>query len=120
MWNLYVNIDETKKVRKKGEIIMVKVTKRAAEKFNEMRQKAENTESAMLRINFGGYGWGGPKLQLALDEVKNDDDVVVNSEGIDIVYSSNLESYIDDSIIDYSSNWFNRGFTINGGSSSSC
>lgn len=35
---------------------MVNVTKEAAEKFNEVRGKAENPESLMIRVSFGGYG----------------------------------------------------------------
>jgi Fe-S cluster assembly iron-binding protein IscA len=35
---------------------MVKVTKQAAEKFNEIRQKYKNPENAMLRVVFAGYG----------------------------------------------------------------
>ena len=35
---------------------MVNVTKDAAEKFNELRKKAENPEKVMLRVSFGGYG----------------------------------------------------------------
>jgi Fe-S cluster assembly iron-binding protein IscA len=35
---------------------MINITKNAAEKFNEIRQKAKNPENAMLRIYFGGFG----------------------------------------------------------------
>ncbi len=35
---------------------MVKVTKEAVEKFNQMKQKAKNTENAMLRVSFEGHG----------------------------------------------------------------
>lgn len=35
---------------------MVKVTKEAVEKFNQMKQKTKNTENAMLRVSFGGFG----------------------------------------------------------------
>ncbi|OAA91935.1 hypothetical protein CLCOS_11660 [Clostridium coskatii] len=35
---------------------MVKVTKRAVEKFNKIKQKDESMVNAMLRISFGGYG----------------------------------------------------------------
>lgn len=35
---------------------MVKVTKQAAEKFNEMLQKTKNSENSMLRVVFAGYG----------------------------------------------------------------
>lgn len=39
-----------------GENIMINVTKDAAEKFNEVKQKSKKPENAMLRVSFGGYG----------------------------------------------------------------
>lgn len=99
---------------------MVKITKQATEKFNEIRQKSKNPENTILRVIFAGYGWGGPRLQLTLDELKNNDDVIIKSEGINLAYSSELEAYINESVIDYSSSWFRRGFTISGDNSSSC
>ncbi|EET85803.1 hypothetical protein CcarbDRAFT_3738 [Clostridium carboxidivorans P7] len=35
---------------------MVKVTKQAAEKFNEMKQRVKDPENAILRVVFAGYG----------------------------------------------------------------
>lgn len=99
---------------------MVKVTKQAAEKFNEMKQRIKDPENAILRVAFAGYGWGGPKLQLTLDELKSSNDVIIKSEGINVAYSSDLKEYVDGSTIDYSNSWFTRGFTIFGGNSSSC
>lgn len=99
---------------------MVNVTKEAAKKFNELIQKAENPSNVMLRISFGGYGWGGPKLQLTLDELKDNNDVIDESQEVKVVYSKDLQRYLKDAVIDYSSNWFSKGFTINGAGTSSC
>lgn len=99
---------------------MINITKKATEKFNEIIQKSENPEKIMLRVNFAGYGWGGPKLEVTLDELKNDNDVVVEAGDIKVIYDSMLEAYINGVVIDYSNSWFNRGFSISGGSSSSC
>jgi hypothetical protein len=35
---------------------MIKVSKEAAEKFEEIRLKANNPENTMMRVSFGGYG----------------------------------------------------------------
>ena len=99
---------------------MINITDAAVEKFNEIRQKAKNPEKAMLRLYFGGFGWGGPSLQLTLDELKEDNDIVVEAEDINVIYASELQAYIEGIVIDYSNNWFNRGFTIRGGRTSSC
>lgn len=59
-------------------------------------------------------------MQLALDELKNQDDIAIVSQGINVVYNSDLERYVENSLIDYSNNWFERGFVIRGGITSSC
>lgn len=99
---------------------MIKVTEMAAEKIKENILKQKNPKKVMLRISFGGYGWGGPRLQLTLDELKNQDDVVIESQGITVIYNSDIEEYVQDSIIDYSKNWFQRGLVIRGAKTSTC
>lgn len=99
---------------------MIKVTEMAAEKIKQNISKQKNPEKVMLRISFGGYGWGGPRLQLTLDELKNQDDVVMESQGITVIYNSDIEEYVQDSIIDYSKNWFQRGLVIRGAKKSTC
>lgn len=99
---------------------MIKVTEMAAEKIKQNISKQKNPEKVMLRVSFGGYGWGGPRLQLTLDELKNQDDVVIESQGITVIYNSDIEEYVHDSIIDYSKNWFQRGLVIRGAKTSTC
>lgn len=99
---------------------MIKVTEMAAEKIKQNISKQKNPEKVMLRISFGGYGWGGPRLQLTLDELKNQDDVVIESQGITVIYNSDIEEYVQDSIVDYSKNWFQRGLVIRGAKTSTC
>ena len=99
---------------------MITVSKEAAEKFEVIKLKGKNSETAMIRIGFGGFGWGGPKLQLTLDELKNEDDEIVESQGVKVVYESSLEAYLSSAVIDYSNKWFDRGFIIKGSGASSC
>ncbi len=94
---------------------MVKVTEKAAEKLKEMTAN-QDSPNKMLRVSFGGFGWGGPKLHLALDELSHDTDIVVESQGVKIVYDANIENYIANTVIDYSANYFTRGFYVRGGS----
>ena len=99
---------------------MITVSKEAAEKFEELILKAKNPDRTMLRVVFEGFGWGGPSLQLTLDELKNEEDVIVESQGIKVIYKADLESYLSSSLIDYSNRWFERGFHISGARTSSC
>jgi len=55
-----------------------------------------------------------------LDELKNENDKIIESKGIKIIYDSKLENYLNGTVIDYSNSWFGRGFTIGGISTSSC
>ena len=99
---------------------MIKITDIAAKKMNELIDEKRIPQSAMLRISFGGFGWGGPTLQVTLDESKNRNDVLIETQGIKIVYEADLKNYVRDSIIDYSKNWFNKGFVLIQATPSAC
>ena len=59
-------------------------------------------------------------MNLSLDETKNTNDIVVESEAMDVVFDSELEAYVRGAVIDYSDAWYKRGFSIRGGGMSSC
>ena len=99
---------------------MISLTSKAVEKFNETINKSDNPESQMLRVSFEGFGWGGPEFELTLDELKGENDIIIESNGVKIVYDSEFEYYLNDAVIGYSDNWFSRGFTISGRAVSSC
>ena len=103
-----------------GETEMIRISEAAAKKLKETIAKQKNSQNTMLRIDFGGYGWGGPKLQLTLDELKDEHDTVVESQGIPIVYNSGIDEYLQNVMVDYSNSWFERGFVIKGSGLSSC
>lgn len=46
--------------------------------------------------------------------------MIVESQGITVVYSSDIEGYLQNSVVDYSNSWFERGFVIRGSKLSSC
>jgi len=93
---------------------MITLNSVAAQKFKEIASKTANPENQMLRIFFKGYGWGGPRWGLTLDELKKDYDIIQESNGIKIVYDNNIASELGSLIIDYSDKWYNRGFYISG------
>ena len=99
---------------------MINVTNKAAEKFNEVIKKVDNPENKMLRVSFEGFGWGGPNFELTLDELKGENDIIVETEGIKVIYDSEFKDYLNGVVINYSDNWFKRGFIISGESLSSC
>jgi iron-sulfur cluster assembly accessory protein len=99
---------------------MVKITETAAKEIKNIIQKSKDPQKNMLRIYFAGYGWGGPKLNVTLDGLSDEKDKLVESEGIKIVYDADLEEYLQNSVVDYSSNWFEKGFVIRGAGVSTC
>jgi len=58
-------------------------------------------------------------LGIALDELKNDD-IKVTANGINIVYNAEIEDYINGCEIDFTENFYGKGFSIQTGHSSSC
>ena len=99
---------------------MIRITDTAISKFKEISQKAGEPANAMLRVGFGGFGWGGPRFKLTLDESLHENDILIENGEIKVVYESKLNDYLETAVIDYSDSWFNRGFQIKGGGISRC
>ena len=99
---------------------MISVSKGAAEKFIEKRNKFKNSENVMIRIVFGGNGWGGPRFSVTLDEFKDDNDTVVESNGTKIVFETRFLNILNGSKIEYTDFWLTRGFYLTGGRIASC
>lgn len=99
---------------------MIKVTEKAVKKLEELLANEKNAATKVLRISVGGFGWGGPSLQLTLDELNNEDDIVVESKGVKVVYDESIARFVTDSVIDYSASLFYRGFYIKREGLSSC
>ncbi len=99
---------------------MITVTQTAADKITGILAGSDNAEKSMLRIQIEGYGWGGPKFKLTLDELKGQNDKVLDTNGIAIIYNKDIEEYLDNMVLDYEESSLNRGFTIKGSSSSCC
>lgn len=59
-------------------------------------------------------------MSLALDESKNEEDVIIESNDIKVVYSKDLQKYLNDIVIDYIDKWYSRGFRLLGANTGSC
>ncbi|HZK71413.1 MAG TPA: hypothetical protein VFD03_07835 [Clostridia bacterium] len=44
----------------------------------------------------------------------------MESQGITVIYSSDIEEYVQNANVDYANNWLERGFVIRGAGVSSC
>ena len=73
----------------------------------------------LLRVVFEGFGWGGPRLGLALDEPgENDNKMTLN--GIELLAEKSLNSFLDGQVIDFVNSGMREGFVISPEFGSSC
>ncbi|PKM84650.1 MAG: hypothetical protein CVU86_06360 [Firmicutes bacterium HGW-Firmicutes-11] len=59
-------------------------------------------------------------MGIALDEQQYEDDLLVESNGIKVVFSKDLEGYVNGLKLDYTDTGFNKGFRLTGGGIGSC
>lgn len=59
-------------------------------------------------------------MKLALEESMKEDDMVVESNNVKVVFSKNLQGHVKNTVIDYSDKWYARGFRLLGTSFGSC
>jgi len=45
---------------------------------------------------------------------------MVESNGVKIVYSKDLEAYLANQLLEYGDKWYNKGFHFSGNNSGSC
>lgn len=99
--------------------MVVDVTPVAAEKLKELL-KTKETEK-YLKLYIAAFGWGGPTFGLALEEPK-DNDEIIKTDDFNFVMEKDLIEQYGKFTIDYSDNWLKRGFSVipdRGGSSCS-
>lgn len=89
---------------------MVTVTEIAQEKIAHVL-KENKTEAKGVRVFLNGGGWGGPSLNLALDESK-DSDSVFNNGGVQYVIDNDILKMTGDITIDFVTEGWQFGFTI--------
>lgn len=89
--------------------MVVDVTAVATEKLKELLATKETEK--YLKLYVAAFGWGGPTFGLALEEPK-DDDEVIKSGDFNFVMEKELGEQYGKFTIDYSDNWLKRGFSV--------
>lgn len=91
----------------------MKVSEKADKELKKLFALPENA-GKQLRIVIAGFGWGGPRFGIALDEQKNENDTVVKQEGYSFVFERRLTGFLEDAWVDYKKNWFGEAsFVVN-------
>jgi Fe-S cluster assembly iron-binding protein IscA len=87
---------------------MIELTNLAREKLRELLKE---NPGKFARIIIDGFGWGGPRLGLTLDEPKNNESAIQVND-INFLISDELKPYADISIINYRDLPNRKGFAI--------
>ena len=101
---------------------MLEISKSALVKINEVIDTPENSDKN-LRIYFQGISWGGPSLGMALDQKKEEDDILKIS-GLDIIIDAQtkdiLRNYGGASLDYIKRKFFGSGFSLRLKDASEC
>jgi iron-sulfur cluster assembly protein len=99
---------------------MVTITNSASGKVQELMEREGNAQQA-LRLYVAGGGCSGLNYGMAFDENPEEDDQVIEMEGIRIVVDSYSAPYVKGAEIDYVDGLMGSGFTIhNPNATSTC
>ena len=87
---------------------MIEITNKAKEEILKLMEKNPGTS---LRLFMEGFGWGGPRYGLSLDETKEEDEVrVVN--GINVALGPEEQGYLTPTKIDFRKSFWGKGLTV--------
>ena len=94
----------------------IKVTDNAKNQINSLMRDSQ-FKNPVIRINVNGFGWNGPRMDLVLDELSDNDQNIIKNNDVNVVYDLKLKNYIDSVIIDYQQDIPKEGFFILNGRS---
>ena len=100
---------------------LVTISQVASDQLKNMISDGDYSEEVFLRVEpVRGGGWGGPRFQVVLDESTDENDTIIEYDGIRIVYKLQYESYVLNTVIDYSNKIFDKGFILRNQPPSDC
>ena len=88
----------------------ISLTERAARRINQI-MTGEPTGS-MLRVSVNGGGCSGFQYAFDIEQVRQDDDVVVQKDGATVLVDQISLQYIDGSVIDFVDDLIGQSFKI--------
>lgn len=88
---------------------MVNITEKAMEAYNI---KAKGNRNLMIRLDVSSCGWSGSSYNVVLDERQYPSDILIDINGVKVVYNKNLSQHFKNVIIDYSNFWMFSGFYL--------
>lgn len=98
---------------------MVQVTERAAKELKKIL-KAENKEDYGIKLYISGIGCSGPSYGMALAESPEEDERVIEVNGVKFFISEQIEAYLEGYQIDFIESEYGSGFTIYNPNQNAC
>jgi iron-sulfur cluster assembly accessory protein len=88
----------------------IALTERAARRISEIM--AREPEGSMLRISVNGGGCSGFAYAFDVDRTRQDDDMVVERDGVSVLVDQVSLQYMDGSVIDFVDDLIGQSFKI--------
>ena len=88
----------------------IALTERAARRISEIM--AREPEGSMLRISVNGGGCSGFAYAFDVDRNRQDDDIVVERDGVAVLVDQVSLQYMDGSVIDFVDDLIGQSFKI--------
>ena len=90
---------------------MINLTDASVTKIKDLLAE-ENNPNLKLRVFIQGGGCSGMQYGFTFDEIANEDDFVVDKEGMQLLVDSASMQYLTDATIDYKEELMGSNFTI--------
>jgi iron-sulfur cluster assembly protein len=91
---------------------MLTLTEKAADKAKELFEEKGLAGQAALRVFVVGGGCSGYQYGMALARQPDDDDLVIELEGVKVVVDADSANFLEGAQIDYVDDLMKAGFTI--------
>jgi iron-sulfur cluster assembly accessory protein len=91
---------------------LISITQKAAEKIVEF-MKQENKEKLYLRVYVSGGGCSGLSYGMGFEEKPDEDDAIINENGVEAIIDSYSQKYLKGANVDYVESLMGSGFKIN-------
>lgn len=88
---------------------MINITDKAIEAYNI---KTQGNRNLIIRLDVSSCGWAGSSYKVVLDEHHYPNDIMIELNGIKVVYNKSLSQHFRNIIIDYSNFWMFSGFYL--------
>ena len=91
---------------------IITITPKAAEKVSEF-MKQEGNDSLFLRVYVSGGGCSGLSCGMGFEEKSDEDDYILEQNGVKVLLDSYSQNYLKGASIDYIDSLMGSGFKIN-------